>query len=256
MAEGQAPPCIHRLSGDPGESAQGAAGALQSLLSDGATLVACRGSTPEQWAASVVSLLQPLARQIRVFASKRDWRTMGVDLDKAPDRSEGTGASPLHIDFVNAAHPPDYIALICVRNDPLGGGESTLSAIADAIANLSIEERLHLEQPIFTDGKVDNLDNVGVDINPFAVIANAAPLKYRYTGQLLKGEYPPPVTLALRHLQSQLEARQVCFVIRPGHALIVNQHRHVHGKRPLGEPQFNVSPNSRRLLLHGFFRSL
>jgi hypothetical protein len=228
---------------------------LNTLRSIGIVVFACRGTTLDEWTSTIVSVLQPVATQIEIFTHLPLWRNIGVNLEKEVDRSEGTGESPLHMDFVNAEKPPDYVVLLCIRDDPLGGGASTLASIADATSALSPAERHILEQSIFIDGKVVDLNNVGSDINPFAVFDPDSPYPYRYTSQLLKQPLPFDANAALRRLQTELERRRLTFRLSPGQALIIDQHRYVHGKLSLGDGQSTIPPDSHRLLLHGFFRT-
>jgi len=228
---------------------------LSSLRSNGIIVLSCPGIEIDEWTSAIASVLEPVATQIKIFTRQSLWRTIGVNLEKEVDRSEGTGESPLHMDFVNAEKPPDYVVLLCLRDDPLGGGASTLSSVAEAASDLSIAERRILEQSIFIDGKIIDLDNIGADINPFAVLSPDSPYAYRYTSQLLKQQLPLDVNAALRRLQTELERRKLTFRLSPGQALIIDQHRYVHGKLPLGDRQLTIPPDSRRMLLHGFFRT-
>ena len=230
--------------------------ALDVLSRQGTVMVTCQGSTSEEWAASVASMMRPVARQIRVFPIREDWRTIGVDLARPADRSEGIGESPLHMDFVNAEYPPDYVVLLCLREDPLGGGQSTLASIDQAVASISLEDSHLLQQPIFRDGLIHNLSNIGQDVNPFRVLTPLGHVQFRYTAQLLKCNYPQESADALSRLHAKLQALRVSFLLPVGHALIINQHRYVHGKLPLGARQEQIPISNRRLLLHGFFRSL
>jgi hypothetical protein len=230
--------------------------AIRALSKTGAALVACQGQTSEQWATSIENLMQPIARQIRVFGDRPKWRAIGVDTAKDADRSEGTGESPLHMDFVNAEFPPDYVVLLCVRTDPLAGGQSTLASLAAATSRMSQDERKHLEFRQFVDGKVDGLLNVGRDINPFAILSPNDNFKFRFTAQLLKQRYLAETEAALRHFHAELESQKSVFLVPSGHALIIDQHWHVHGKVGLGEGQEALPTAHRRLLLHGFFRSI
>lgn len=229
--------------------------AIEAIVKDGAAMVACEGETPDDWTASLAKLMQPTARQIRVFGNIPDWRTIGVNTTKDADRSEGTGESPLHMDFVNAEFPPEYVVLLCVQADPLGGGQSTLSSVTDALQCMSQDEREQLEVPQFVDGKVEGLENVGRDINPFSVLNVTAKYKIRYTAQLLKGAYSKRALAVLRRFHTELESRRISFLVPSGHALVIDQRHYVHGKLALGGRQETLPPEQRRKLLHGFFRS-
>lgn len=49
-------------------------------------------------------------------------------------------------------------------------------------------------------------------------------------------------------------AGQVSYTLQRGEFLIVNQHRWVHGREPLGDGQNSVRPENCRLLLQLFLR--
>src|SRR5215471_1942788 len=80
--------------------------------------------------------LTTVGRPIQVFDNCTAWRSIGVDTQREPSRSEGVGESPLHMDFVNARNPPEYVMLYCERNDILGGGDTYLVPTA-AVERLS-----------------------------------------------------------------------------------------------------------------------
>jgi Taurine catabolism dioxygenase TauD, TfdA family len=197
--------------------------------------------------------LSSVGQPIVVFRDSGIWRQIGVRLDKHPNRSEGVGSSPLHMDFVNAANPPDYVCLYCVRDDPLGGGSTVLAPI-DASKNLARRHRKLLQRRVYRDGRVIDLENVGYDINPFRVIDDDSLWRFRYTCNLLKAERDSGVVAALRSLDHELMASMRVVRLEPGHAILFDQHRWVHGKTPLGADQENVKENHRRLLLQAFCR--
>lgn len=59
---------------------------------------------------------------------------------------------------------------------------------------------------------------------------------------------------AARELSEQLTAGQATFTLQRGDLLLLNQHRCVHGREPLGDGQRDVAPDDRRLLLQLFLR--
>lgn len=58
----------------------------------------------------------------RVFERYNLWKPIIVDTNVAPQKANGVGYNPFHIDFVNSTSPPDYICLFCIKIDPAGGG--------------------------------------------------------------------------------------------------------------------------------------
>jgi Taurine catabolism dioxygenase TauD, TfdA family len=218
--------------------------------------------------ASVVPMIEPtsdeaqifldgvfrqLGEPIQVFAPYPEWRPIGVRPDLEPTRSQGVGESPLHMDFVNAAEPPDIVVLYCARADPGGGGASLL-APADAVNALPDKTKKRLRRRAYRDGRVENLHNIGGNINPFAVYSPGATWHFRYTGQLLHSTRDTDLLDAVRELDRELRARLTKFVLEAGDVLIIDQHRMVHGRGPLGPAQENLGESRRRLLWQRFIR--
>ncbi|MGO1048693.1 TauD/TfdA family dioxygenase [Crossiella sp. CA198] len=217
-----------------------------------ALLTAEPGEISEEAARNRVErALGELAEPIVVFAGIGRWREIGVRTDRAPERSEGVGASPLHLDFVNAANPPDLVGLCCHRPDPHGGGATMLAPVA-AAENLSARDRRLLRRREFRDGRVENLVNIGVDVNPFAVLDHDPHWPFRYTHHLRHPE--SEVQAALDHLATELAVHRILLPLRAGQAVLIDQHRWVHGKTPLGPGQRELPPERRRLLAQIFGR--
>jgi hypothetical protein len=201
----------------------------------------------------VSSVLGTLGRPVRIFAGLPMWKVLRSDPSRPPGSSGGVGAQAPHLDFVNASQPPDLVALYCLRHDPAGGGASVVSCI-DAAAGLSADDLRLLAQPIYRDGKVERLENVGRDINPFAVWNPEDTVRLRWTGKLLESTHEPAAAMALARLDNALRRDEIEVTLRPGQLLVVNQRRAVHGRRALGRGQERVSADRRRLLMHGFAR--
>ncbi|HET9897361.1 MAG TPA: TauD/TfdA family dioxygenase [Streptosporangiaceae bacterium] len=198
--------------------------------------------------------LSDLAEPIRIFANQSEWRPIGVKLDRAPDRSEGVGQSPLHMDFVNAQNPPDLVMLYCQRPDPAGGGQTTLAPIS-AVAQLDDDVREILRDRRYSDGQVVNLLNVGIDINPFAVLNRDDSWSFRYTERLLKSETNDETLQALQELDKIFRSSVQVVSLRDGDAVLINQHMAVHGRLPLGNGQYSIPSDSRRLIWQRFGRT-
>jgi hypothetical protein len=199
------------------------------------------------------ALVSAFARPIDVFASRPIWRALLTDLSRDPASSGGVGEQAVHMDFVNAAQPPDLVCLYCFRADPNGGGASVIAPI-DAIQSLVHADRVVLSQPTFRDGEVSGLNHVGEDINPFAVWAPHAPYPLRWTGKLLHSTKAAAARGALSRLAQALDERSTEIALHPGQLLIVNQRRAVHGRRALVAGQEDLTSDQRRLLMHAFGR--
>jgi len=159
----------------------------------------------------------------------------------------------VHLDFVNTTHPPDFVALYCLRADPRGGGASVVATV-DAVHSLDADDLEVLRQPVFRDGSVYDLRHVGEDINPFAVWAPGSTHPLRWTGKLLQGTNDTRAHKALARLARALDNASVEVALRPGQMLVVSQRRAVHGRRALAPGQETLGVHERRLLMHAFGR--
>ncbi|MEV5204966.1 TauD/TfdA family dioxygenase [Streptomyces sp. NPDC053720] len=81
----------------------------------------------------------------------------------------GTGAQALHIDAPNVEHVPEYTSLLVLRGDPAGGGASLLGDLREAMARLGEADRQALREPVFFEGRAENLRGVGAPRMPFRV---------------------------------------------------------------------------------------
>ncbi|MBM9621883.1 TauD/TfdA family dioxygenase [Streptomyces zhihengii] len=226
---------------------------LAALQARGYALLDVGGVAPESPQALEVldAFLSALADPIQVFARYSTWRPIGVDLSREPHRSEGTGHSPLHTDFVNAEDPPEYVLLYCARADPAGGGDS-LVARAPHRDDLPPGVAEVLSRKVYSHGQVTDLLNVGRDVNPFAVLDPQGGA-FRYTGQLL-GSCAGEEYEAIRFLDGLLRDSTVRLTLREGQAILLDQRRVVHGRGTLGTGQESIPQPLRRLLWQRFAR--
>jgi hypothetical protein len=199
------------------------------------------------------ALVARLCQPIRVLPQAGMWRNLGVDPDRPIDRSGGTGDQPVHLDFVNASLPPDYVFLFSVRSDPAGGGASLIAPIS-VVDGLSDELKRQLRRPIYRDGRVADLTNVGVDINPFSVLDEQARFCVRFTGKLLASTGDEAAQAALQELDKRLRVAAERVAVQAGEMLVIDQRLALHGRCALGKEQKRIPEPERRLLLHGFGR--
>jgi hypothetical protein len=244
---------------DCGEFAELAQRLGEGLVACGYAVVSLESlldENPEPIAAAAATILLTLVGQpIRVFsAPRRLWREVGVDPSRPSNRSRGMGRLPLHIDFVNASNPPEYSCLLCVRPDPGGGGETLVANITDIENDLPPDHLDMLRRPVFSDGVVSGLDNIGLDINPFAVVADGRRCRFRFTGHLLQSTTDIAERRALDAFSDEAEHRTSIFTLLRGDLLILDQRSTLHGRMPLG-PQVGVDQDSARLLLLIFLRA-
>jgi hypothetical protein len=203
------------------------------------------------------AILAELAIPFQPFTQWPLWKEIGTNLDANPGRSTGTGYNAFHMDLVNATRPPDYTTLLCIRPDPLGGGLSILSDARDAIARVTPSSRALLADKAYRYGSFFELSDVGEEYTPFAVLdSEPADTGFvRFTAKMLtEPGLDAAHTGAARELAAQMARAEVSFMLERGDLLIVNQHRYVHGRRPLGTGQADVPATARRLLLQLFLR--
>ncbi|MGK5533169.1 TauD/TfdA family dioxygenase [Streptomyces sp. URMC 129] len=227
-----------------------------AVLELGPLLDAC--GSPENGLRAVTALLSLLASPLRAFDRWPLWKPLGTNTDIDPMRATGTGYNPLHIDVVNSTLPPDYSALLCIRPDPRGRGESLVSQLRRAVSRLGPADLRLLSEEAYRDGSFHDLTGVGREWNPFPVLDGLSKSKgfVRFTAKMLAGADPDdPHTKAARALEQELIAQQRRFLLNRGDLVIVNQHLCCHGREPLGDGQEQLHPDERRLLLQIFLRN-
>ncbi len=186
------------------------------------------------------------------------WKDIGVKIDKDPGKSSGIGYNAFHMDLVNATQPPDYTTLLCIRQDPLGGGPSILSDAHAAVARLAENSRALLSETAYHYGTFFDLHGVGEEHKPFPILDSSAPGSgfIRFTAKMLeRSQLGQAHAGAARELAEELVRGQVSFMLQPGDYLIVNQRRFLHGREALHGGQESVPLADRRLLLQLFLRA-
>lgn len=203
------------------------------------------------------AILAEVALPFQPFQRWPLWKELGTNLNANPGLSTGTGYNAFHMDLVNVTRPPDYTTLLCVRPDPLGAGASILSDARAAVSRLEPPHRAFLSDAAYSYGSFFELTDVGEEYTPFPILdGEPAEVGFvRFTAKMLaEPGLAEAHTHAAKELAKQLVAGQVCFTLQRGDFLIVNQHRWVHGREPLGSGQQGVAPGDRRLLLQLFLR--
>lgn len=212
--------------------------------------------TADRYLRVATAILTAVAIPFQPFKRWPLWKDIGTNLDANPGRSTGTGYNAFHMDLVNATRPPDYTTLLCVRPDPLGGGPSILSDARAAAARLSPSNRALLADTAYRYGSFFELSDVGEECTPFAVLDSDPAGFVRFTAKMLNEPGLDEAHVgAARELAGYLVEGQVSFMLQRGDILIVNQHRYLHGREPLGAGQRAVPAADRRLLLQLFLRS-
>lgn len=214
--------------------------------------------TGEEFLRVATAILAGVAVPFQPFQRWPLWKEIGTSLDAVPGRSTGTGYNAFHMDLLNATRPPDYTTLLCIRPDPLGGGPSILSDARAAVSRLSPSSRALLGDRAYRYGSFFELSDVGEEYAPFTVLDGAPDDAgfVRFTAKMLAGPgLDEAHASAARELAGHLVAGQVSFMLERGDVLVVDQHRFLHGREPLGAGQEAVPPAARRLLLQLFLRS-
>ncbi len=212
----------------------------------------------DQFLRLATAILAEVAIPFQPFQRWPLWKEIGTNLNANPGLSTGTGYNAFHMDLVNATRPPDYTTLLCVRPDPLGAGASILSDARAAVSHLTPSSRALLADVAYSYGSFFDLSDVGEEYKPFPVLdGEPANLGFvRFTAKMLaESGLHEAHAQAAKELADQMVAGQVSFTLQRGDVLIVNQHRWVHGREPLGGGQHHVAPENRRLLLQLFLRS-
>ncbi|MFF1913488.1 TauD/TfdA family dioxygenase [Streptomyces sp. NPDC058239] len=212
----------------------------------------------DQFLRLATAILAEVANPFQPFQRWPLWKELGTNLNANPGLSTGTGYNAFHMDLVNATQPPDYTTLLCVRPDPLGAGASILSDAREAVSRLTSSSRALLADVAYRYGSFFELSDVGEEYTPFPVLdGEPEDLGFvRFTAKMLaEPGLDEGHALAAKELADRMVAGQVSCTLRRGDFLIVNQHRWVHGREPLGDGRHGVTPENRRLLLQLFLRS-
>lgn len=197
-----------------------------------------------------------LGRPLRTITAAPFWKEAAVDLAKDENSFGGAGFLPLHIDHVNATMPPDITALLCLRPDPAGGGESIVSNMLRAAETLNAHEIEELSAPEFVEGAFYGLQGVGRELNPFPVLRTGEDgfWRVRYTAKLLYTLKPGPKRDALVKFTELLDESAETYALAAGQLLLMNQRVVAHGRLPLGADQSAIPVDSRRLCRQGHVR--
>jgi alpha-ketoglutarate-dependent taurine dioxygenase len=172
-----------------------------------------------------------------------------------PDRVGGIGDIPLHIDLVNASHPPDFVIFLSETDDRARGGQSLISPFRPALEALDYHSLKELTSVLLKEGRFFDLDNVGVEINPFRVLEargkeiDLVRFSAKSRTQVFHGNVE-----ALEKFQKLMIANEIEFELERGGAVIFNQRLVAHGRRRLGPNQSQIPIDGRRSLYQLFVR--
>lgn len=215
----------------------------------------------------VATLICHLAGEpFRIYGKEPFWSPLDVRLEAAPNRTYGTGYNPYHIDLLKKTRPPEVIAFLCQRPDPLGGGYTELGLIGEAIRRLSEEDYRLLSQPVFKYWSDTAVYNVGGDLEYFSVIPqdpatdfirfNAKIIPHLDGSDTVVRQEATALTHALKRAYENLENELKSLTLRTRlvthEMLLFSQKRYVHARSPLGSNQEAVPAEERRVILQGY----
>ncbi|MBZ3906539.1 TauD/TfdA family dioxygenase [Streptomyces scabiei] len=210
-----------------------------------------------------LSLLSGLGPVLSVYPGDGCWSDLTVSLAADPGRTHGVGENRLHVDMVDRDRLPRYIALYCVRADPLGGGASALADLWQAARSLSDGDRTLLAQPVFAYFADQDVHGVGESMERFPVlpehIDGSAPIRFTAKahphlerGELVDVEEPEATAAAFGRFVDAVVACRSTIRLMPGDLLVFDQHRYAHGRMPLGDGQDCYDADERRLLRQSY----
>jgi hypothetical protein len=243
------------------EAKDNSASIVQSLQNPAYGFAHVRLQSNESWSldkakSQIVSLLSEIASPITVYKRHGLWKSIGVNPKVEPSKVEGIGIIPLHIDCVNTANPPDFVAFLCTRGDPRGGGYSLISSFSGALSKLTTAELNALRGCWVREGKFFDMDNVGGERNPFPILdCSDRTIEWiRYTAKPHRIETTEQ-KFALDALTAALISGSYKVPLMSGEVLILNQRLAAHGRLALGTSQNEPAPSEDRELLQIFFRA-
>ncbi|WP_413100885.1 TauD/TfdA family dioxygenase [Streptomyces sp. Inha503] len=212
-----------------------------------------------------LGLLSALGPVLSVYPDDGCWSDLAVRTDVDPARTHGVGENRLHVDLVDRELSPRYIALYCVRADPLTGGASALSDLWAAADDLTTTDRDLLSRPAFSYWPDKGVHGVGESLPHFPIlpeqIDNSTPIRFTSKmqphlrqGQLMNASEGtlPYIIRAFDRLVTAAYKHRTTVRLAPGQLLVFDQWRYAHGRMPLGRGQETVPEDRRRLLKQGY----
>lgn len=201
-----------------------------------------------------------------LYKNKPYWEPLAVKLGARPNRMHGIGCNPFHIDLLTRSKPPEIIAFLGVRIDPLGGGYTELSDLLLAIKQLSSTEYELLSKKNFKYWPDNDVCHVGHHLTSYTIIPpNDIKGFVRYTAKMIphldgsnnvvvnKGsKYTIEIKQALENLHSILKQNALQFLIQPDELFLFNQRRFAHSRTELGKNQIDLPFNKRRLMMQAY----
>jgi hypothetical protein len=191
------------------------------------------------------------------------WNRLEVRLDAARERTHGTGENPLHVDYLAHASPPRFIALLCLRPDPAGGGATQLSSFANAVSLLPKGTRQILETPWFWYWPDPTGGIFGNPVDPFPILPKDPRLEAtRFSAKMIRGDGRVKAEIiraphednagAVCELNAAMQAGRIDLLLRRGELLVFDQFSMAHGRSSLGPFQSGIDKSHTRLLMQAY----
>ena len=202
--------------------------------------------------------LSPFGLTFGAFHQRGLWQRLGVNKNAANLRAESTGEIPLHIDFDQARHPPDGVALFCVKTDPRGGGESTLFNYEGFFKALTPEDARLLADIKYSYSTLYGANGIGDVYNPHPLIdmKGHTPSFLRYNGKAVD-DLPDAARILFERLEGQFSDHAAEVSLKNGDMVISDQNKTLHGRRALGDydDTVDIPAEEDRLLYQIYLRS-
>lgn len=194
------------------------------------------------------------------------WNPLEVRLTVPPERTHGTGENPLHVDYISHPYLPRYIAFLCLRSDPNGGGATYLSSFAAGISKCSAETVKALRSPLYSYWADPTGEPFGAPLDCFSILPpELGEQPVRFSAKMLDshlqakqevilraGERGKEASVELARFAKAMAAVKRSVRLQRADMLIFDQFHFAHGRGALVGDQGGVPIWRRRLLMQAY----
>ena len=207
----------------------------RALIDNGIALIALKSL-----ADSDGSTMNKLVEQLGVAAihDRQGTCIWDVRYDDSVDQDKGTRSLttrefPLHTDGSFEDPPPTFVALYCIKNDQLGGGE-TLFVDAQKVFSLLSKSSLQILQEHYYVLTIPSEFNKGKDRIKVRLLSPEGHFRFRKDIVVLEG-LPPPAVLAVEELNQLINSAEHTegINLQPGELVIFDNRRFFHGRKQI-----------------------
>ncbi len=137
---------------------------------------------------------------------------------------------PMHTDGSFEEPPPDYVALYCVQQDRLGGGETLFINSRDVLDKLSAKSKKTLQTHRYRM-KVPAEFFKGKETSEVVILSPSGKFRFRHEILLLEDE-PPHAVHAANELETIINEKcnPQSFTLKRGELIIFDNGRYFHGR--------------------------